>query len=208
MILSLWHKKDRQHLDTLILLKQIKARGKQARQSKIKDIQNDPSKGKRSKDVTIIFVLFNLFHARGFHLASLNGLGEKLCAAIILSNFVKITIKLLLAYSFWEIILIAPNLKHAYVTYSFHELLIFFWSTLVNTFCLKTDLLFHIKEMLYVNNTPNGEIKRDILKTGIVAWKVTPRVKQLLLEKMARIKNHSTFSNYKPHLFNINFFIL
>ena len=61
MILSLWHKKDRQHLDTLILLKQIKARGKQARQSKIKDIQNDPSKGKRSKDVTIIFVLFNCF---------------------------------------------------------------------------------------------------------------------------------------------------
>ena len=45
-----------------------------------------------------------------------------------------------------QLFLIGHNLKYVHMTYYFHELLIFFWLTLVNTLCLK-----YTNEILYVN---------------------------------------------------------
>ena len=58
---------------------------------------------------------------------------EKCQAPIILGKFVKMAIiKLSLAYSFRKMFFIGQNLKHVYMTYSFFELLIFFWLTVVD----------------------------------------------------------------------------
>ena len=60
-------------------------------------------------------------------LLSLNKLGEKSRATIILGKFFKqAIIKLSLAYSFRKMFVIGQNLKHVQMTYSFLELLIFF----------------------------------------------------------------------------------
>ena len=60
-------------------------------------------------------------------LLSLNELGEKSRATIILGKFCKqAIIKLSLAYSFRKMFFIGQNLKHVHMTYSFLELLIFF----------------------------------------------------------------------------------
>ena len=53
--------------------------------------------------------------------------------------------------------IIAQNIKHVYVTFSFHELLIFFLLTLVDIFCLKFDFLINQKNT--VLHTLNDEIK-------------------------------------------------
>ena len=57
---------------------------------------------------------------------------------------------LLLAYLFWNMFFIGQNLKHVHMTFSFLELLIFFWLPLADTYCLEffSD---YIKEILYVN---------------------------------------------------------
>ena len=69
---------------------------------------------------------------------SLNELGEKSRATIILGKFCKqAIIKLSLAYSFRKMFFIGQNLKHVHMTYSFLELLIFFWLTLVDIWCLE-----------------------------------------------------------------------
>ena len=55
---------------------------------------------------------------------SVNELGEKSRMTIILGEQAIIT--LLLAYSFRKTFIIGQKIKHVHVTYSFHELLIFF----------------------------------------------------------------------------------
>ena len=45
---------------------------------------------------------------------------------------------------------ISQNLKHIHMTYSFIELLIFFWLTLVDTLCLEF-ISHHAKKIFYVN---------------------------------------------------------
>ena len=45
---------------------------------------------------------------------------------------------------------IGQNLKHIHVTYSFIELLTFFWLTLVDTLCLELTY-HHAKKIFYVN---------------------------------------------------------
>ena len=57
--------------------------------------------------------------------------------------------KLSLAYSFREIFFIGQNLKLVQMTYSFLELLIFFWLTL-DISCLEF-ISHYTKEILYVN---------------------------------------------------------
>ena len=45
------------------------------------------------------------------------------------------------------------NLKHVHITYSLFELLIFFWLTLVNVFCLEF-ISRYFNEILYITPTP------------------------------------------------------
>ena len=45
---------------------------------------------------------------------------------------------------------IGQNLKHVHMTYSFPELLIFFWLSLVDIYCFDF-IAHHAKERLYVN---------------------------------------------------------
>ena len=59
-------------------------------------------------------------------------------------------IKLSLAYIFRKMFFIGQNLKHVHMTYSFLELLIFFWLTQVDIDCLEF-ISHHNKEMLYLN---------------------------------------------------------
>ena len=61
---------------------------------------------------------------------SLNELEEKYGGTIVLSK--QAIIKLSLAYSFGKMFFIGQNLKHVHITYSFLELLIFFWLALVD----------------------------------------------------------------------------
>ena len=75
-------------------------------------------------------------------------------------------IKLSLAYSFRKMFFIGQNLKHVHMTYSFLELLIFFWLTQVDIYSLKF-ISHHITEILYLetDQTPketNHEIKTSI----------------------------------------------
>ena len=59
---------------------------------------------------------------------------------------------------------IGQNLKHVHMTYSFLELLIFFWLTQVDIDCLEF-ISHHITEIWYLNTTPketNHEIKASI----------------------------------------------
>ena len=62
--------------------------------------------------------------------------------------------KLSLAYSFREIFFIGQNLKLVQMTYSFLELLIFFWLTL-DISCLEF-ISHYTKEILYVNTNFMG----------------------------------------------------
>ena len=64
-------------------------------------------------------------------------------------------IKLSLAYSFRKIFFIGQNLKHVHMTYSFLELLIFFWLTQVDIYCLEF-ISHHITEILYLNTNSKG----------------------------------------------------
>ena len=52
---------------------------------------------------------------------------------------------------------IGQNLKHVHMTYSFLELLIFFWLTLVDIYCLEL-ISHHAKEILYGNEYKFHEI--------------------------------------------------
>ena len=73
---------------------------------------------------------------------SLNELGEKSQETVNLDKFDKQDIiKLLLAYSFQEMLFICQNLNHVYMTYSFLELLIFFRLTLEYIYCL--EFIYH-----------------------------------------------------------------
>ena len=45
---------------------------------------------------------------------------------------------------------IGQNLKHVHMTYSFLELLIFFWLAVVDIWCLEF-ISHHAKEILYIN---------------------------------------------------------
>ena len=64
-------------------------------------------------------------------------------------------IKLLLAHSFREMFFIKQNLKFVHMTYSFLELLIYFWLTLVNIYCLEF-ISHYIKKILYINTNSKG----------------------------------------------------
>ena len=50
---------------------------------------------------------------------------------------------------------IGQNLNHVHMTYSFLEILIFFWLTQVDIYCLEF-ISHHIKELLYLNINPKG----------------------------------------------------
>ena len=64
-------------------------------------------------------------------------------------------IKLSLAYSFRKMFFIGQNLKHVHMTYSFLELLIFFWLTQVDIYCLEF-ISHHITEILHLNTNSKG----------------------------------------------------
>ena len=86
-------------------------------------------------------------------------LGEKSWTKIILSW--QAIIKLWLACSFRIMYFVSWKLKHVHVTYSFDELLLFFWLTLVDIFCLKFDFSLHQRNTLHNskgNNDKNSEI--------------------------------------------------
>ena len=56
------------------------------------------------------------------------------------------------------------NLHHVHMTYSFLELLIFFWLTQVDIYCLEF-ISYHITEIFYMETTPketNHKIKTSI----------------------------------------------
>ena len=55
-----------------------------------------------------------------------------------------------MAYSFRKMFFIGQNLKHIHMAYSFIELLIFFWLTLVDTLCLEF-ISHHAKKIFYEN---------------------------------------------------------
>ena len=63
---------------------------------------------------------------------------------------------LLLAYSFWEIFSIVQNLCHVHVTYSFHQLLIFFWLTLAERSLMSSWISHYIREIRQVNTYSKG----------------------------------------------------
>ena len=50
---------------------------------------------------------------------------------------------------------IGQNLNHVHMTYSFLELLIFFWLTQVDTYCLEI-ISYHITEILYLDTISKG----------------------------------------------------
>ena len=59
---------------------------------------------------------------------------------------------------------IGRNLNNVHMTYSFLELLIFFWLTQVDIYCLEF-ISYHITEIFYMETTPketNHEIKTSI----------------------------------------------
>ena len=60
-----------------------------------------------------------------------------------------------MAYSFWKLFFIGQNLNHVHMTYSFLELLIFFWLTQVDIYCLEF-ISHHITEILYLNTKSKG----------------------------------------------------
>ena len=60
-----------------------------------------------------------------------------------------------MAYCFREMLFIGQNLKNAHMTYSFLELLIFFWLTLLDIYYLEF-ISHHIKGILYVNTNSKG----------------------------------------------------
>ena len=64
-------------------------------------------------------------------------------------------IKLSLAFSFRKMLFIGQNLKHVHMTYSFLELLIFFWLTL-DIYCLEF-ISHHTKEKRYANTNFVGK---------------------------------------------------
>ena len=64
-------------------------------------------------------------------------------------------IKLSLAYSFRRMFFIDQNLNQVYMTYSFLELLIFFWLTEVDIDCLEF-ISHHITEILHLNTKSKG----------------------------------------------------
>ena len=59
-------------------------------------------------------------------------------------------IKLSLAYGFWKMFFRGKDIKLVHMTYSFLELLIFCWLTLVDISCLEF-ISHHIKKLLYLN---------------------------------------------------------
>ena len=60
-----------------------------------------------------------------------------------------------MAYSFQKMFFIGHNLKHVHMTCSFYELLILFWLTLEDIYCLEF-ISHYIKEILYVNENFRG----------------------------------------------------
>ena len=60
-----------------------------------------------------------------------------------------------MAYSFRKMFFIGQNLKHVHMTYYFLELLIFFWLTQVDIYCLEF-ISHHITEILYLNTNSKG----------------------------------------------------
>ena len=48
----------------------------------------------------------------------------------------------------WKIFFIGQNLNHIHGTYSFGEILIFFWVTVVDVFCLKFDFSQHQRNIV------------------------------------------------------------
>ena len=51
---------------------------------------------------------------------------------------------------------IGQNLNHFHMTYSFFELLIFFWLAQVDIDCLLEFISHHITEILYLNTNSKG----------------------------------------------------
>ena len=94
-------------------------------------------------------------------LLSLNELGEKSQATVILCKFInKAIIKLPLPYSLKKMFFIGQKLKHVHMTYSFPELLIFFWVPLVGIYCLEF-VSHYVKEILHVNTSYTGNQSRN-----------------------------------------------
>ena len=123
---------------------------------------------------------------------SLNELDKKSQTSIIRDNLVKkqaIT-KLLLAYKFRKMFQIGKNSKLIHIAYSFDEILIFFWLTLVYIFCLTFDFSLHHR-FTFPKET-NNEIKTKQNTVSLV-WdtdseKVIQREIYLTLQHLLLIK--------------------
>ena len=70
--------------------------------------------------------------------------------------FKQTKIKLSLAYCLREMFFIGQNLNHFHMTYSFFELLIFFWLTQVDIDCLLEFISHYITEILYLTTNSKG----------------------------------------------------
>ena len=79
---------------------------------------------------------------------------------------------LLLAYFLWNMFFIGQNLKHVYMTYSFLELLIFFWLPLADIYCLEF-FSHYIKEILdlNINSKRNQSSNRNkVINISFCLW--------------------------------------
>ena len=73
----------------------------------------------------------------------------------ILSKEVECLFWVSLAYNFRKIFFIGQNLKHIHMACTFLKLLIFFWLTLVNNYCLEF-ISHYIKVILYIITNSKG----------------------------------------------------
>ena len=97
-------------------------------------------------------------------LLNLNELGEKSQVTIILVKFVKNHKLSMLSYSFWKMFFIDQNLRYICMTYSLLELLISFWLTLVDIYCLESifDISYQRNMVMHVNT--NSKENQPIMK--------------------------------------------
>ena len=130
-------------------------------------------------------------------LSSLNELGEKSQATIILCKFVnKAIIKLPLPYSLKKMFFIGQKLKHVHMTYFFPELLIFFWVPLVGIYCLES-VSHYVKEILHVNTSYIGNQSwnknKEIITLSLILMLKNPVFLMLSKNSLSAIFNFSHF---------------
>ena len=105
-----------------------------------------------------------------------------------------------MTYSFREMFFIGQNLNRVHMTYSFLELLIFFWLTQVDIYCLEF-ISHHITEILYVNTNSKGN--QAWKKTSIFTCFFHGKNKHFYLFHYYKVKNSlwTIFILFQFHIF-------